>query len=478
MAYVACSVRRIYCAWLLFNTVLQARDHIVYAKLQHFRNKGVRKPPARFLGMVQMPLLSIPMCILTLGSFQLCLLGVCVDMNGILSAPVCLFAANILYFLHFSQVLDLEYVQEKASLIPFVLFFLALDFERAGIFSYDFATFASRDELTPACAWPLLAVKILLAHSYFSSAVMKLRRTGLKWVNGETLQGFLLLHYLSGDNRVAGFIGARPWLCRTMSCCGLLFELSSPLLATHPSTGAAFAVLGVSFHVGCYVVLGVNFLSYFVPSYAVYAPDILQTMLPYARQWFNYSGIEVRSTPCDLSAAWLDLASTPTVSTAGAAVLAAVLTATMVYHCVMFARVTYWEHSAMWPLFSWDLYSVPPPEACYSCQVPGKLDTAVVTSCRVVLEHGDASDEMPQEEFMKLLWSYDARSVSYAHLVLYVAPKELVHVAKFFGLDLGGRGAAGLERLDLLDHIVATALRCKQHVLIDALAAVNEVMHK
>lgn len=62
-------------------------------------------------------------------------------------------------------------MQEKASLVPFVLIILAVG-----------------GDASHSHQCPLVLIKILISHSYFASGLLKLRRTGLHWVCGKTLQ--------------------------------------------------------------------------------------------------------------------------------------------------------------------------------------------------------------------------------------------------------------------------------------------------
>jgi len=186
------------------------------------------------------------------------------------------------------------------------------------------------------------------------------------------------------------------------------------------------------------------------------------------------------------------------------AVLGLVYGSTFLYH-VKYFQVTYWDVRAYWPLFSWDLYSVPPPTSCYSITLPtppaisnspqdvsavnSLQQSTFVTACRVQVglrvnisqessssrssrssrsSHPSGSEDSPpsagKEEWLQPSWAYDLRSVAFSHLVLQVQPKDLFRVATFFGLvnssqletaRLGPR----VGRLDLLDHVIGTALK-------------------
>ena len=172
------------------------------------------------------------------------------------------------YFAYFGQILPL--VSKKTNSIPFVLLILAcapgIDRFRPGfVWSQLRATEPQR-----CPAWPLTLVKLFLAATYFSAGLNKLLNSGPGWVKGDAFRAALVEHYLSMDISAGFWLAQYPSLCGLFSLAILLFELTFPLVLFSRPFGYFYALVGLGFHVGVRLTLGINYLTYFALAYVVF----------------------------------------------------------------------------------------------------------------------------------------------------------------------------------------------------------------
>lgn len=114
--------------------------------------------------------------------------------------------------------------------------------------------------------WELVLLKLIVCSGYFGSAFIKLKTSGLDWMDGYTLQAyFIQKHILTGNTFVLNFVDslsllvAISWLTIMLElilCFGLLFKKTE------------FYVLGLlfGFHLMILLTLEINFInSHFIP---------------------------------------------------------------------------------------------------------------------------------------------------------------------------------------------------------------------
>ena len=175
---------------------------------------------------------------------------------------IALLVALLCYFLYFHPILSLAYVQRKTNLLPVVLLVL--------LFAPGIG--APLKEATPL--WPLWLIKLTVALLYFSAGVQKLRRCGLKWCDGRSLQAYLVQHYLWGDTKRALQLANQPPLCMLLSSVLLLFELTFWVVLVLPRLTVFYLVAGIVFHLGTSLVMRINYLKYLSPVYMVFVIDV------------------------------------------------------------------------------------------------------------------------------------------------------------------------------------------------------------
>ena len=114
-------------------------------------------------------------------------------------------------------------------LISFFLLFLALSPSGRHLSIDALRRKARIDPTTDRAVWPLRLIQVLFAWTFFSNAIAKLVYGGLAWMNGYTLQQYLLTRYLQWDRPLALWIAQRYWLSVGLSIATLVLELSFPL---------------------------------------------------------------------------------------------------------------------------------------------------------------------------------------------------------------------------------------------------------
>ena len=132
--------------------------------------------------------------------------------------------------------------------------------------------------------WPLLVIQWMFALIYFSAAFHKLTASGLEWMNGWTLQYYMVQDSMRWGNDASGLgagVAAEPglgvWLglhhevAVLASWMSILFETTFWLVLIFPRLAFLFLPIGVGFHVAVYIIQRAPFLS-FVWLYAAFVP--------------------------------------------------------------------------------------------------------------------------------------------------------------------------------------------------------------
>jgi len=137
--------------------------------------------------------------------------------------------------------------------------------------------------------WPLLLLQWMFALIYLSAALHKLSWSGLDWMNGWTLQYYMLQDAMRWGSDVAGTgagyaaaPGVGAWIAqhhnmmRIASWFSILFESTFWLVLVVPRLAFLYLPLGAGFHATIYFLQRVSFFS-FVWLYGVFVPwrDVL-----------------------------------------------------------------------------------------------------------------------------------------------------------------------------------------------------------
>ncbi|HET9333858.1 MAG TPA: HTTM domain-containing protein [Gemmatimonadota bacterium] len=115
---------------------------------------------------------------------------------------------------------------------------------------------------TSFAVWPMRLQQILLSWSYVSNAVAKLTYGGVAWMNGYTLQQYLLTRSLDWESPFGLWLAPRHGLCVAVSIATILYELAFPLVLLAPRARPVVLGLGVLFHLGIYLTLNVAFFEH------------------------------------------------------------------------------------------------------------------------------------------------------------------------------------------------------------------------
>jgi uncharacterized membrane protein YphA (DoxX/SURF4 family) len=118
---------------------------------------------------------------------------------------------------------------------------------------------------TDMAVWPLRLTQVLLAWSYFSNGVAKLAYSGLEWMNGYTLQGYLLHSSVQwGDRPFGQWLAQQHDLSVALSIATVASELAFPLVLFSRRVRPILLAWAVTFHLGVYWSMGIPFLQHVV----------------------------------------------------------------------------------------------------------------------------------------------------------------------------------------------------------------------
>ncbi|MBM3671146.1 MAG: hypothetical protein FJW86_02995 [Actinobacteria bacterium] len=105
-----------------------------------------------------------------------------------------------------------------------------------------------------------------LSVAYFCTGFQKLKASGLEWIFSDNLQWALYWGRVRGDpppwRELAFFIADRPWLSQLSAAFIVAFEVGFILVLFFPKTRPAFIVAAWMFHVGTYLMLGLDYWFY------------------------------------------------------------------------------------------------------------------------------------------------------------------------------------------------------------------------
>lgn len=248
-----------FCVVLMAQLLLAFGQQLRYFKTEPWKIYGA---PPRLLGRFALPSLTARRFALLGIVLVVSLMGAALNF-----APrISLFVALLCYFLYFNPILSLAYVQRKTNLAPIVLLVLM------------FAPAINAPLQAASPFWPLFLIKLTVALMYFSAGLQKLRRGGLKWCNGRSLQAYLFEHYLWADTQRALTLARRPRVCMALSSMLLLFELTFWVVLLLPQLTVVFLAAGIAFHIGTALTMRINYLKYLSPVYMVFVIDVARQL--------------------------------------------------------------------------------------------------------------------------------------------------------------------------------------------------------
>jgi len=127
-----------------------------------------------------------------------------------------------------------------ALLFPFVLF----------------EKYKAKKKNTPIFySWSLRLIQIVIALVYFQAGIEKLLISGFHWVSAETFRSYIYLH----NAPVGLWVASSDFLSFLLPLCGLVFQLSFPLLLFYPKLlKLPILLTGVLFHLGTVLLFGIS----------------------------------------------------------------------------------------------------------------------------------------------------------------------------------------------------------------------------
>ncbi len=238
-----------YCAWIGLAIAAQLPRHARFVRVWR------RPESVAFLGLLRMPRLP--------GAWFVAL-GVALALDlvasaaGLTLAALGLLGAAIGAAFYFAQVIAVPEVRRKANSVPVILLLCGV------------ACLAPADHAAHISSACLLTIKVVVAQIYFSSGVMKLRRSGLAWANGITLRSTLATYVLATGSRPALWLAGRPRACKAAAIVVLGFELTFWIVIPFPGLAWLYLPLGGAFHLWTALTMRIHYWIYLLPAYAVF----------------------------------------------------------------------------------------------------------------------------------------------------------------------------------------------------------------
>jgi hypothetical protein len=120
-------------------------------------------------------------------------------------------------------------------------------------------------ETSELAIWPLKLTLVLLGLTYFSAGMAKMLHSGVRWMNGYTLQGHTLADALSRGHPFGVWLAQQHGLAVLLSVFTIVFELFFWVALVVPRRWLpAFLLLALLFQVGLYVTAGYDFFQHMV----------------------------------------------------------------------------------------------------------------------------------------------------------------------------------------------------------------------
>lgn len=150
---------------------------------------------------------------------------------------------------------------------PYALFMMALPFAPSGARLSVDALLRRRRGLPPVLTsdlarWPLRFGHVVLTMTYFSTGATKLLSGGLRWMNGYTLQNYVLSDAIDRHIPLGLWVAQHYWLCVALSIGTVLFELFYFVSLLLPRVAPLFFLGAIFFHIGLYFVAGHPFYQF------------------------------------------------------------------------------------------------------------------------------------------------------------------------------------------------------------------------
>jgi hypothetical protein len=126
-------------------------------------------------------------------------------------------------------------------------------------------TGVSGAETSELAIWPLKLMLVLLSLTYLSAGMAKMLHSGLRWMNGYTLQGHTLADALSRGYPIGVWLAQQHTIAVLLSIFTIVFELFFWVSLLVPRRWVpGFLMVALLFQVGLYVTGGYDFFQHMV----------------------------------------------------------------------------------------------------------------------------------------------------------------------------------------------------------------------
>lgn len=250
-----------YCLWLAITIAVSLPRHYQLRKPHVVMLYG---PPEKLLGRIHIP---------SLNSRQQMLCGIvfCLSLTAAalgIAVYFCLFVSLLLYVLYFSQLIPFEDVGRKTHHIPAVLGVLLMSPNLQHSLS------------DPNVYWPQALIKFILAHTYFSAAYQKLRYSGFAWPKGDSFRNYLIvLDLWHGLPKAKALLNTHRSIITMISSSVVIFQVTFWMILFWPSLDLIYAICGLCFHTGIWLVMKINYLKYISGIYLIFLIELLNPWL-------------------------------------------------------------------------------------------------------------------------------------------------------------------------------------------------------
>ncbi len=125
-------------------------------------------------------------------------------------------------------------------------------------------------------AWPRLLIIFSISAAYFGSFYCKLAESGFRWIDGHTLQAYLLTAGIAYPLSYGGWLAQQNFYLIWALNIGIwVFQSTAPLGFLHPKTRLLYAFAGAGFHLSVFLFLGFPFIP-FQWYYVIFLPEVFQ----------------------------------------------------------------------------------------------------------------------------------------------------------------------------------------------------------
>ncbi len=131
--------------------------------------------------------------------------------------------------------------------------------------------FRPSEENSPFAHWPLQLIQYMFALIYLSAALNKWLVGGTEWLNGDTLQFYLLYDGMRADRALGVWLGQFHLLAVLLSWVTLWFEWTFFLVLIFPVLAWIYVPMGIALHLGIELTMGATFFQ-FIVLYTAFIP--------------------------------------------------------------------------------------------------------------------------------------------------------------------------------------------------------------